>query len=129
MLYTEFVNDWFPAVLDEFVAAAAADVCTTLGACSQAAVREVTCQDCQTGVHDLSKWLEMEDQVVQHVRFLQEGVCAGDDECVGAVADWYPDMNKHTNQNFIVHQDGVLCADQCEAPTTQGPSPTMQYGN
>ena len=31
---TDFVYEWFPAVLDQFVGGAAQDVCTTLGACS-----------------------------------------------------------------------------------------------
>ena len=116
---TEFVNDWFPAVLDNFVAGQAADVCAEFGACSQAAVREVTCEECETGVHSLSKWLEREDQVVQHVAFLQEGLCAGDADCQGGVADWYPDMNKHATQNFIVpHAIPVLCADLCTETTS-----------
>ena len=91
---TDFVNDWFPAVLDNFVGAAAQDVCTEFGACS-ASARAVTCDECETGVHSLSKWLEREDQVVEHVAFLQEGLCAGDAECGGNVAENYPDMNKH----------------------------------
>ena len=76
-------------------------------------------------MHELSKWLEMEDQVVQHVSFLQEGLCAGDADCLGAVADWYPDMNKHTTQNFIVpHATPVLCADLCDATAAPTDAPT-----
>merc|ERR1712227_842377 len=60
----DFVNDWFPAVLDNFVGGAAQDVCSNLGACAE----------CTTGLHALSKWLESEEQVVQHVAFLPEGV-------------------------------------------------------
>ena len=130
----DFVNNWFPAVLDNFVGGAAQDVCTNLGACAggNVTLREVTCAECTTGLHALSKWLESEEQVVQHVAFLQEGVCTGCGECAGAVADWYPDMIKHATQNFLTpHATPVLCSQFCDVttgpptiagPTTSGPT-------
>merc|ERR1712126_413118 len=119
-LVPDFVNSWFPAVLDNFVGGAAQDVCITLERCNATvAVREVTCKDCESGVHDLSKWIESEEEVVKHVAFLQEGVCAGDGECAGNVADNYPDMNKHACQNFIVGEAmPVICSEFCDATTT-----------
>ena len=69
-------------------------------------------------VHTLSKWLESEEQVVQHVAFLQEVVCTGDGECAGAVADWYLDMIKHATHNFrIPHATPVLCSQLCDVST------------
>ena len=115
---TDFVYEWFPAVLDQFVGGAAQDVCTTLGACSAdnstTNGTATTCDEGSNGLHDLSKWLESEEQVVEHVRFLQEGLCAGDGDCVDIVAENYPDMNKHATQNFIVPDAiPVLCDGFC----------------
>ena len=86
-----------------------------------------TCAECTTGLHTLSKWLESEEQVVQHVAFLQEVVCTGDGECAGAVADWYPDMIKHSTHNFLtLPVTPVLCSQfydvTTEAPTIAGPT-------
>ena len=95
-----FILDWLPAILAEFVSGQADAVCQNLGICS--AVREVTCAECSSTVHNLAKWLESEEQVVLQVAFLQDGVCAEDAACGGDVEDNYPDMMKHTAQNFIV---------------------------
>merc|ERR1712227_533181 len=126
-LVPDFVNSWFPAVLENFVGAAAQDVCVNLGFCNATiAIREITCDNCEKGIHDMSRWLESEEEVVKHIAFLQEGVCAGDGECAGAVADWYPDMIKHATQNFIVpHVTPVLCEqfrNPTAGPTTAGPT-------
>ena len=58
----QFVGDWLPPVLNEFVAGQAETVCTNLGICS-AGVREVSCDDCTSTLHNLAKWLESEEQV------------------------------------------------------------------
>ena len=77
-----------------------------------------TCAECTTGLHTLSKWLESEEQVVQHVAFLQEVVCTGDGECAGAVADWYLDMIKHATHKFLIlHATPVLCSQLCDVTT------------
>ena len=107
-----FLNDWLPAVLNEFVAGQAEAVCTNLGVCG--VIRDVTCEECLTTLHNLAKWLESEEQLVQHVAFLQEGGCGGDEQCGNDVAENYPDMMKHTAQNFIVaFADDVLCFNFC----------------
>merc|ERR1712126_52428 len=122
-LVPDFVNSWFPAVLENFVGSAAQDVCINLGYCNATiAIREITCDNCEKGIHDMSRWLESEEEVVKHVAFLQEGVCAGDAECSGNVADNYPDMNKHACQNFIVDKFiPSYCSQYCDATTSMAP--------
>ena len=62
-------------------------------------------------------------QIVLHVAFLQAGLCAGDEECGSRVADNYPDLMKHTAQNFIVaFADDVLCFNFCQTTPTQVPA-------
>ena len=121
-----FIQDWLPAVLPEFVSGQAEAVCQNLGLCS---AREVSCQECSSTVHSLAKWLESEEQVVLQVTFLQEGVCAGDAVCGGDVEENYPDMMKHTAQNFIVAvATDTLCITFCEEPTTTGAPETTTMG-
>ena len=57
----DFIIDWLPAVLNEFVAGQAEAVCTNLGICS--AAKEVSCHDCTKTLHNLADWLDSEEQV------------------------------------------------------------------
>ena len=122
-----FILDWLPAVLAEFVSGQADAVCQNLGICS--AVKEVSCADCSTTVHNLAKWLESEEQVVLQVAFLQEGGCAGEEQCSSDVEENYPDMIKHTSQNFIVAvATDTLCSTFCAEPTTTAAPETTMGG-
>ena len=57
-------------------------------------------------------------KVILQVAFLQETVCGGEEQCGMDVADNYPDMMKHTAQNFIVAiATEQLCMSFCEATT------------
>merc|ERR1712012_231477 len=117
----QFINDWLPPVLTEFVAGQGETVCSNLGLCG--VIRSVTCEECLNTLHALARWLESEEQIVLHVAFLQAGLCAGDEECGSRVADNYPDLMKHTAQNFIVaFADDVLCFNFCQTTPTEAPA-------
>jgi len=123
-LIDDFIIDWLPAVLNEFVAGQAEAVCTNLGICS--APKEVSCHDCTKTLHNLANWLDSEEQMIEHVAFLQEGQCAGDDECAGNVEEYYSHYMRETCQNFIVAQaTEQLCAPFCETPETTEAETTM----